>query len=589
MSRSIAQRCVALLLPLAIVGVAVAAPPAAQAQPAPTQAQPPAELDSELLYQLLAAEMALQQGDAGSAYATFMDVARKSRDPRIARRATEIAINARALPQALQGAELWRTLAPDSDEAQQSYGALLLGTNRYDEALPVFAAQVKKKAPVEQLAVVQRLLGRAQDRAAALTFLEKLAQPYVDDPQIGADVRVVLALAAHGAGRSDRALQELQAALALRPDFERAAVAAAQLLNQPEAPGKDNEVGRKQALTLLQGFVERNPKAVQARLAYARLLVADNRVGQARQQFDLALEAEPKNADALFAAALLAIDAGPPYAQARDYLQRYLQVLEAGPDNRRSADNAYLNLARIADEEGKYQEALDWLAKVDGDESYLATQSRKALVLGKLKRVDEARKLLGEINVKSEQERTLVTVTEAQMLREAGRYRDAFDLLERALAKAPDDPVLLYDAAMAAEKLNRMDVMEQLLRKLIQMKPDDPQALNALGYSLADRNLRLAEADALISKALQLAPDDAYIMDSQGWVYYRMGKLPQAREYLERAWQRRPHAEVGAHLGEVLWQMNERDAARRIWTEARQLEPDNAALKATLQRFKVKL
>jgi tetratricopeptide (TPR) repeat protein len=589
MSCSIAQRSVALLLPLAIVGAAVAAPPATKAQPpAPTQAQSPAELDSELLYQLLAAEMALQQGDAGAAYATFMDVARKARDPRIARRATEIAVNARALPQALAAAELWRTLAPDSDEAQQSYGALLIGTNRYDDALPVFAAQVKK-APVEQLAVVQRLLVRAQDRAAAFAFLEKLAQPYADDPKIGADVRVVLALAAHGAGRSDQALKELQAALALRPDFERAAVAAAQLLNQPEAPGKDNEAGRKQALALLQGFVERNPQAVQARLAYARLLVADNRIPEARRQFGLALDAEPKNADALFAAALLAIDAGPPYAQAREYLQRYLQVLEAEPDSRRSPDSAYLNLARIADEEGKYQEALDWLGKVDSEESYLAAQSRKALVLGKLKRVDEGRKVLADINVKSEQERTLVTVTEAQMLREAGRYKEAFDLLNKALAKSPDDPALLYDAAMAAEKLDRMDVMEQHLRKLIQMRPDDPQALNALGYSLADRNLRLIEADDLISRALKLAPDDAYIMDSQGWVYYRMGKLPQARDYLERAWQRRPHAEVGAHLGEVLWQMNERDAARRVWAQARQLEPDNATLKSTLQRFKVKL
>lgn len=516
-----------------------------------------------------------------------MDVARKSRDARVARRATEIAVNGRALPQALDAARLWQQLAPDSDEAAQAVGALLVSLQRYDEAAPIFAAQVQK-APVEQLATVQRLLARSADRAAALAFLTRLAQPYADDPRIGADVRLLLAGAAHSANDNERALKELQAALVLRPDFERAALAAAQLLNTPKADSA-NAAGRAQALALLQGFVERNPKAVQARLAYARLLVADNQLVQAREQFALALAAEPDNADALFAAALLAIDAGPPYAAARDYLQRYLTVIAAAGDTRRTPDAAYLNLARIAEDEGRYAEALDWLAKIDEPDLYLSTQLRRALVLAKLKRVDEARKLLADTRADAPQERVAVVVTDAQILREAGRAREAFDLLTAALAQAPDDPSLLYETAMAAEKLDRLDVMERNLRRLIELKPDDAHAYNALGYSLADRNLRLEEANALIGRALQLAPNDAYIIDSQGWVYYRMGKLPQAREYLERAWQRKPHAEVGAHLGEVLWQLDERDAARRVWTEAAKLDPGNETLKDTLARFKVKL
>jgi Flp pilus assembly protein TadD len=203
--------------------------------------------------------------------------------------------------------------------------------------------------------------------------------------------------------------------------------------------------------------------------------------------------------------------------------------------------------------------------------------------------VDEARKLLADTRADAPQERVAVVVTDAQILREAGRAREAFDLLTAALAQAPDDPSLLYETAMAAEKLDRLDVMERNLRRLIELKPDDAHAYNALGYSLADRNLRLEEANALIGRALQLAPNDAYIIDSQGWVYYRMGKLPQAREHLERAWQRKPHAEVGAHLGEVLWQLGERDAARRVWTEAAKLDTGNETLKDTLARFKVKL
>jgi tetratricopeptide (TPR) repeat protein len=579
-------RAAALAMALAIVGSTAAAQPGGK-PPAKPPAPAPAELGGDLLFQLMAAEMALQQGDAAAAYATFMDVARKSRDARVARRATEIAVNGRALPQALDAARLWQQLAPDSDEAAQAVGALLVSLQRYDEAAPIFAAQVQK-APVEQLATVQRLLARSADRAAALAFLTRLAQPYADDPRIGADVRLLLAGAAHSANDNERALKELQAALVLRPDFERAALAAAQLLNTPKADSA-NAAGRAQALALLQGFVERNPKAVQARLAYARLLVADSQLAQAREQFALALAAEPDNADALFAAALLAIEAGPPYAAARDYLQRYLTVIAAAGDSRRTPDAAYLNLARIAEDEGRYAEALDWLAKIDEPDLYLATQVRRALVLAKLKRVDEARKVLADTRADTPQDRVAVVVTDAQILREAGRAREAFDLLAAALAQSPDDPSLLYETAMAAEKLDRLEVMERNLRRLIELKPDDAHAYNALGYSLADRNLRLDEANALIGKALKLAPDDAYIIDSQGWVYYRMGRLPQAREYLERAWQRKPHAEVGAHLGEVLWQLGERDAARRVWTEAAKLEPGNETLKATLARFKVKL
>ncbi|MFN9212343.1 MAG: tetratricopeptide repeat protein [Betaproteobacteria bacterium] len=579
-------RAAALAMALAIVGSTAAAQPGGK-PPAKPPAPAPAELGGDLLFQLMAAEMALQQGDAAAAYVTFMDVAGKSRDARVARRATEIAVNGRALPQALDAARLWQQLAPDSDEAAQAVGALLVSLQRYDEAAPIFAAQVQK-APVEQLATVQRLLARSADRAAALAFLTRLAQPYADDPRIGADVRLLLAGAAHSANDNERALKELQAALVLRPDFERAALAAAQLLNTPKADSA-NAAGRAQALALLQGFVERNPKAVQAQLAYARLLVADNQLVQAREQFALALAAEPDNADALFAAALLAIDAGPPYAAARDYLQRYLTVIAAAGDTRRTPDAAYLNLARIAEDEGRYAEALDWLAKLDEPDLYLSTQLRRALVLAKLKRVDEARKLLADTRADAPQERVAVVVTDAQILREAGRAREAFDLLTAALAQAPDDPSLLYETAMAAEKLDRLDVMERNLRRLIELKPDDAHAYNALGYSLADRNLRLEEANALIGRALQLAPNDAYIIDSPGWVYYRMGKLPQAREYLERAWQRKPHAEVGAHLGEVLWQLDERDAARRVWTEAAKLDPGNETLKDTLARFKVKL
>jgi tetratricopeptide (TPR) repeat protein len=210
-------------------------------------------------------------------------------------------------------------------------------------------------------------------------------------------------------------------------------------------------------------------------------------------------------------------------------------------------------------------------------------------VLGKMKKVDEGRKLLADTPTESDGERQQLLLTEGQLLRDAGRHKEALGLLEGALKKSPDDTALLYDAALAAEKLARTELMETYLRRAIKLKPEEAHAYNALGYSLADRNLRLQEAYELVDKALKLSPDDAFIQDSMGWVYFRMGNLAKAREWLERAWNGRPHAEVGAHLGETLWTLGERDAARVIWREAQQLEPDNETLRGTLRRLKVRL
>ncbi len=552
-------------------------------------ALPDVDLTGALLYQIVAAEVALQRGDAGSAFATYMNVARQTRDPRLARRAAEIALGGRAPAQALEAVQLWRELAPHSSEATQTLAAVQVANGRYQDAAPLLKQQIAGAAsPVDELARVQRTLARAPDRAGAFALLESLAVPYRDDPARGADVRLILASGAHAAGLPQRAAQEARAAVELQPDSERANLAAAQLLAQPDA--KDNAEGRKQALGLLRGFLQRRPESSDARLMYARLLINDNDLPAARQQFGEMLKRDAKNLDALFAMGVLTLDSKPPRNESRGYFERYLKALEAAPGTR-DPDPAYMNLARIAEEERKYDEALKWLERIDDGEQYLTARLRQALLLGRMKRVDEARKLLADLAAqptRSEEEKVQVVVAEGQLLREARRYRESFDLLEAALAKAPDNTNLLYDTAMAAEKLDRIDVMETHLRRMIELKPDNAQAYNALGYTFADRNLRLQEAQQLVAQALKLSPNDGYILDSMGWVYYRLGDLPKAREFLERAWKGRPEGEVGAHFGEVLWLMGERDAARRVWREAVALEPDNELLRATLARFKVK-
>jgi tetratricopeptide (TPR) repeat protein len=550
---------------------------------------PDYDLSGPLLFQLMSAEIAVQRGELGAAYATFLSLAKQTGDPRIAQRATEVAIAGRAPTQALEGATLWRELAPKSSDALQTLSALYIANNRLSDAKPLLREQVNGEgAPVETLQRIQRMLARAQqDRPAAFALLEDLAKPYRDDPASGPDVRLVTAMGASAAGMPQRATDEALGALKMRPDSERAALLSAQFLARPD--GKDSDSGRAQALTLLGKFVDAHPKAQDARLTYARLLVADSKYADARTEFEKVLTADPNNPDVLYALGVLALEAPPPRADARRYFERYLDVIEDSPQAGRDPDVAYLNLARIAEDEKKYDEALAWLERVTGADNEIAARSRQAIVLGRMQRVDQARKLIAETNAPNDAARVQLAMAESQVLREARRYQESLDLLTAALARQPDDTALLYETAMAAEKIDKVDLMETHLRKLITLKPDDAQAYNALGYSLADRGLRLPEARDLIQQAVKLAPNDAYILDSMGWVCFKLGDLSCARQNLERAYKIRPEAELGAHLGEVLWASGDREEARRIWRAAMKIESDNETLRATLARLKVRL
>jgi tetratricopeptide (TPR) repeat protein len=559
--------------------------PVDNSAPAPV---PDYDLTGPLLFQLMSAEVAVQRGELGPAYATFLSLAKQTGDPRIAQRATEVAINGRALPQALESATLWRELAPKSAEASQMLSALLIANNRLADATPLLRDQMTSEAhPTETLQRIQRMLARAPDKAGAFALLEDLAKPYRDDPAKGAEVRLVVAAGAAAAGLAPRAADEALAALKMRPDNERAALLAAQFLARPD--GKDSDGGRAQALALLAKFIDKYPKAQDVRITYARLLVADSRYAEARAQFEKVLGADPNNPDVLYALGVLALEAPPPRTDARKYFEQYLEVVEDAPQAGRDPDAAYLNLARIAEDEKKYDEALAWLERVSAPENELTARTRQAIVLGRMQRVDQARKVLAETNAPNDAARAQLAMAEGQVLREARRYQESLDFLSTALTRQPEDTNLLYETAMAAEKVDKIDVMETHLRKLMGLKPDDAQAYNALGYSLADRGLRLPEARQLIEKALKLSPNDAYILDSMGWVCFKLGDLPCARQHLEHAYKIRPEAELGAHLGEVLWASGDREEARRIWRAAQKAESDNETLRATLARLKVRL
>ena len=540
---------------------------------------PNVELSSALMYQLMAAEVAVQRGELGSAFAVYMKLARETRDPRLARRAAELALQGRAMAQGLEASQLWYELAPNSTEASQTLAMLYIGSGRFDDAYTLFKAQLQAAAnPGEELARMQRALARTQDRAGAFNLIERLAQPYSHS----ADVKLVLANAAQAAGQSARAMQEARAAFAIAPDSQRAALTAAQYLQASDRPA---------ALALLQDFVARHPTVADTRLAYARLLIADSKFGAARSEFQSLLQADPKNPDLVYSMALLSMQGKLP-ADARTYLERYLELIAQMDDARagtRPAEPAYLYLAQIAEDDKQFPTALEWLRKIDGGEEFFTARVREAFVLSKMQRLDDARKLLRTISVQSADERTQLILAEAQLLRDAKRHDESYKLLSQALASAPDSVPLLYDTAMAAERLNHVAVMEKQLRRIIELKPDYAHAYNALGYSLADRNLRLAEALQLIEKAHALAPDDAFILDSLGWVHFRLGDLKLAREHLQRAYAARPDAEVAVHLAEVLWTSGEHDGARKLLREVRAKEPSNTLLKSTVTRLKIGL
>ncbi len=313
------------------------------------------------------------------------------------------------------------------------------------------------------------------------------------------------------------------------------------------------------------------------RLNYARLLVTDKKYPDARAQFQALLQEFPNNPDVTLAVGLLSL-------QLNDYDAAEAQLLRALETNYKDPDAVRFYLGQANEERKRLDEALRWYGSIDAGEQYVPARARYAGILAKQGNLPAARKYLQD-SARNPQQLLQFTQAEAQLLRDAADYRGAFDVLGQALEKNPNSTELLYDHAMAAEKVDRIDVLEANLRKVIQVKPDHAHAYNALGYTLADRNTRLQEAYTLIEQALKLAPEDPFIMDSMGWVLYRMGQNDAAITFLKRAFELRPDAEIAAHLGEVLWAAGQRDEARTVWSGALKDHPGNELLLATVKKF----
>ncbi|MBB3222845.1 tetratricopeptide (TPR) repeat protein [Massilia umbonata] len=539
---------------------------------------PAVELTSDLFYKLTKAELDFKRGQWQSAYVSMMVLAQQTRDPRLARRSAEMALAAKQGNEALAAIRLWRELAPDSDEAVQYFlGFSVLGDD-LSESEQVFAQRLAA-APAEARGLtmfqMQQYLLRAKDKAAAFALMERVLAPY------GATMEshLVLAQAAYAAEDRDRAMAEAKRALELKPDSELSVLTLAQVMGNADAAGQ-----------LFAGFLKKNPGAREVRSAYARLLVEQKRYDVARAQFGQMLKDEPDNPGTLYALGIMSLQAGDQKA-AGEYLRRFVAVLGESDDPERDPSKGLMLLAQIAEEQGDFDGALGWLDKVSSEDPrlYMTSRLKRAHLTAKKGELERARTMLHEIAAVDPAEQAEVLQTEGQLLRDAGRGAEAYTLLADAVQRFPDSPDLLYDFALAAEKQDKPEEMEAALRKVMAAVPDNHHAYNALGYSLAERNVRLDEAQALVAKALAMAPNDPYIMDSMGWVQFRQGRLEEAEATLRNAYALRSDAEIAVHLGEVLWQRGKREEAQKLWREARAKDPKNDVLRDTLARLNTSL
>ena len=607
-----------------VPGWAQAAKPAVPSLPNAAAVIPPdpalanSPLDSLLFYQLLIGELELNAGRAGNAYGVILDAARRHGDEALFQRAVEIALQARAGDQALEAARAWRAAKPGSVAPLRYQTQILLALNKPEDAiepLTAWLSGVPTMARPGLIAGLPRLLQGLPDRQRALSMIEKLVLPYLDNPGTRTASRVTLGRAHLAAGNLPQALGLARAAQS--DDLTAPAPALLALEMLPGTPAAE---------TVVTDYLARPESEPAVRMAYVRQLTQSQRYADAGRQLDRLTTDRPQIPEPWLMLGALRLELKQP-REAETALLKFVELASATPapgsaatdaakagakppesdsaaaaadddDDERSAGpaesgrdltQAWLLLAQSAEQRGDVKGAETWLAKVDNPQRALEVQSRRASLLARQGKIKEARALIQAVPERTGDDARAKLMAEAQMLRDVKRWREALEVLTAASQRFSDDTDLIYEQAMVEEKLDHLPEMERLLRRVITLKPEHPHAHNALGYSLADRGVRLPEARDLIARALELSPGDPFITDSLGWVEYRLGRRDVALRLLRQAYSARPDTEIAAHLGEVLWADGQQTEARTVWQEARNRDAANEVLRETLARLKVGL
>ncbi len=539
-------------------------------------------------------EMNVTNGDAGTGFSLLLDAARKTNDARLYERALDIALAARSGDAALQASRAWRQAQPKSVLASERLFQVLVALSRLPESVEPLRSILANTAVDQRGAAIGRsaaTYARVADKKLAATTAEQALAEYIT-PTANP---VVAAQAWTAIGRLRLAAADVAGAL----DAARLGQTASPVSEGPPLLALDiMEPKQPLAETYVKRYLETDKPRTEIRMVYARVLLDNQRYNEATQQAQMVTRDQPTYPEAWLVLGTLQLqDNLLPAADTS--LKRYVELAkategdnasaEASPERQRGLTQAYLALAQVAEKRNDFALAESWIAKIDSPQALASAQNRRASILAKQGKMDEARKLIRALPDRSDEDVRMKVLSEVELLRNNKQYKAAYDLLQDTIAKRPQDFDLLYDQATLAEKLERYDEMERLLRQLIAAKPDSTQAYNALGYSLADRNVRLPEAKKLIEKALELSPGDPFITDSLGWAEFRMGNTAQAIQTLQKAFQGKADAEIAAHLGEVYWASGQRSKALAIWKEGLLLNPENETLLQTLKRLRVKL
>ena len=542
-------------------------------------------LNAPLMYDILVGEISFQLGDVADGTSYLLEAARLAGDEALYQRAAEMAIQAQSASLALQITEAWRHDYPDSLAALRYELQVLLATGRVMETREPLLQLLRTLPEDEKEALITAMPAfyeHARNREEAARVVEDILADTTEQPRFAAAAWTTIGRMRLRAGNATGALAAARLGQASDPDAQWPAILALQLLAEGPA---DLAASAESVVT---GYMARPDAEPDVRMGYAQLLLEAGRYDEAREQLEQLTRRHAGYAEGWLLMGILD-ESRRRDKPARQALERYLKLVADDKDEAGSAggnaDRARLALSRIAQRSGDDAQALAWLDAIDDAGSTFQVLAQRAELLARQGKLAQARALIRGAPESGPEDARLKVMAEARLLREHGQPEQAYRLLADALDAAPDDQDLLYDTAMAAERLGDVATLERLLRRLIALNPEAAHAYNALGYTLAERGIRLQEAQALIEKAARLAPEDGYIQDSLGWVYYKQGNLQKALDILQAAYRQQPDAEIAAHLGEVLWQMGEHDAARAAWEKGRKLDPDNAALHETMQRL----
>jgi tetratricopeptide (TPR) repeat protein len=538
---------------------------------------------AQAFYQGLLAELSSQAEDYVQAHALMLNLARISNDPQAYERATEFALRSRDGETALMTARAWLKAFPGSHDAARYVIQILVGLNRLEETIEPLRADLAAY-PLDQrgaaITDVPRYFARVADKKRAAAVVQTALAPELARGKFAAHVWAAVGTTQLMAADPASALKSALNGARVEPNNRQIATLALFLV----------KAEKSQADEILDGFIGA-PGPVDGGLAYVRRLVELARVEEAYAKSQTLTTRWPASAEAWLVRGSIAFQKKDIDAT-RTALARCTELLEKadaeGQDTLaggRVAAQAYFLLAVLAENDKDYVLANSYLDRLTSPEDQRRVSQRRVQMLLAQGQLDAAQELVNTMPDEVEDEARAKISAEVELLRarkdEAGAYR----LLTDAMVRFPQDPDLAYEAAMSADKLKDLIAMEQILRKLLAKHPDHYQSMNALGYSLADRNVQLVEARALIQKALSFAPQDPYIIDSMGWVEFRSGNLSAANTLLRTAFEAKPDAEIAAHCGEVLWALGQRDAAQKTWERGMQLNPDNETLRDTVRRL----